>query len=390
MLNSIREEIEKLLHNRMLVIIVFIIPIAANLLIGFVFQGSQIRHIPMAVVDHDGSSLSRMITQQFAEEDTFKLEYILQDEEDLEKLIEEGRIKAGMIIPSNFYQDVTKLRTPNILMVYDGSSMPTASTAKSKASEILLTLKTGTAMKLIGGKLSLPADIAQKTALTIAFKNRFLYNPARCYSWTLNPGLGAAAVQTAIVLLGAVCIKKEKLYGGFVNSMKYITGKIIFYGLLGTASLLCSVFIQSIIFHIPFKGAVPAVLLLSLLMAMAESACAVMVSVWVSDTIFASMVVAVLFIPSAAIGGYTWPRLSMPGIYKTLSFCMPFTHYGDTLRNLLLKGVPIVTLVPELEWFFGYTAVILVSAATGVFVWNLPLFSKKHVLLKEGRTDAVC
>lgn len=390
MINSIKEETGKLLHNRMIVIVLFIIPIAANLLIGWVFQGSLIRHIPMAVVDHDQSSLSRTVIQYFAENETFSVKYILQDEEELEKLMEEGTIKTGMVIPENFSQDVVKLKAPNILMIYDGSSMPVASSAKSKASEILMTVKTGTAMKLIGGKLAAPTDIARKTALTINFKSRFLYNPARSYSYTLNPGLGAAVVQTAIVLMGAVCIRKEKPREGLRKCMGYIAGKAVFYGILGTASLMCSVFIQTVIFGIPLKGEISSVLLLSSLMALAESTCAVMISVWVHDKMFASMVAAVLFIPSTAIGGYTWPRFSMPTAYQSLSYIMPFAHYGDSLRNLYLKGIPLSMLTNELKWFTGYIAACFVLAAIGVVVWNLPVFTKISVLARGKKVNEVC
>lgn len=390
MVNSIREETSKLLHNRMIVVVLFIIPIAANLLIGGVFQSSLIRHIPMAVVDHDQSGLSRTIIQQFAENETFSIKYILQDEEKLEEMIQDGTIKTGMIIPGNFSSDVTNLKSPNVLMIYDGSSMPVASSAKSKASEILMTLKTGAAMKLIGGKLAVPPDVAQKTALTISFKNRFIYNPARSYSYTLNPGLGTAAVQSAIVLMGAVCINKEKLREGLKKCMGYIAGKVVFYGVLGTASLMCSVFIQNVVFDIPMKSNISSVLLLSLLMALAESACAVMISVWVHEKMFASMVAAVLFIPSTAIGGYTWPRLSMPPLYQFLSYIMPFAHYGDPLRNLYLKGISLSRLVPEFKWFIAYIAVCFILAAVGVMAWNLPVFRKNAVYAKGENTNEVC
>lgn len=78
MISSTWEEIKRMLHDKMILIILFVIPIAANILIGFEFQNNQIQHIPMAVVDHDHSGLSRMIIQQFAENDTFTVKYILQ------------------------------------------------------------------------------------------------------------------------------------------------------------------------------------------------------------------------------------------------------------------------------------------------------------------------
>lgn len=389
MINSIKEETGQLLHNRMLIIVLFIIPIAANLLIGWVFQCNVISHIPTAIVDYDQSSLSRMIIQHFSENDTFSVNYMLQDEETLKQLIEEGKVKVGMVIPENFSKDVTMLRSPNVLMIYDGSSMPVASTAKAKASEILLTLKTGAAMKVIGGKLSMPGDVARKTALSIGFKNRFMYNPAKSYTYSLNPGLGAATVQSAIVLMGVVCIRKEKLKEGLRRNLGYIAGKIVFYGILGAASLVFSVLIQHFIFAVPMKGAVTSVLILCLFMAVAEAACAVMLSVWIHEKMFALLVAAVLFIPSTALGGYTWPRLAMPEFYKSLAYILPFAHYGNSLRDLLLKGITLGNLVPELKWFAGYTAVCFTLAGLGVLAWNLPLLTGNPVLTREGKVNEV-
>jgi len=389
MINSIREEADKLLHNRMYVIILFIIPIAANLLIGLVFDSGQITHIPMAVVDYDQSALSRGIIQQFADEETFSLKYILQDEERLKSMLQSGEISTGMIIPGNFSSDVSMLKAPNILMIYDGSHMPVASTAKAKASEILLTLKTGAAMKLIGGKLAMPGDAARKTALTIGFKNRFLYNPAKSYKYSLNPGLGAAVVQTAIVLLGAVCINREKLLGSFGRAMGYIAGKVIFFGVMGTVAFMLSIFIQSVIFGVPFQGGIGESLLLSLFMAFAEAACAVTISVWVSETAFASLLAAVLFIPSTALGGYTWPIMSMPRVYQSLAYLMPFAHYGDSLRSLYLKGVSLYKLLPEIKWLSGYISAMLVTSAVGVIVWNLPAIKGIPGAAREGKADGI-
>ncbi|MGE5678043.1 MAG: ABC transporter permease, partial [Pseudomonadota bacterium] len=125
-------------------------------------------------------------------------------------------------------------------------------------------------------------------------------------------------------------------------------------------------------------------------MAVAEAACAVMISVWVHEKMFASMVVAVLFIPSAALGGYTWPRLSMPAPYQSLAYILPFAHFGDSLRNLFLKGISLKALVPELKWFTVYAAVCFILAAIGVMAWNLPLFTREGIPAKGGKANEVC
>ena len=386
MFNSVLEECKKVLRDKSMLLILFIIPIAVNLLIGFEFQNNQIINIPMAVIDYDNSSLSRMIINQFEESETFSVKYKLTEETDLKKLIDNGNANVGMIIPVDFSQDISKLSGTSILMIYDGSNMSVASTAKSKASEILLTLKTGISMKIIGGKLMLPEDISKNTAMTIKFSGRFLYNPAKSYKNFLNPGLGVAIVQTSIVLLGAVCIKKEKLGKDYFTDTSYIFGKVIFYTTIGTMMLLCSVLIQNRIFNIPFRGNFIYVIALSFLMALAIASFAVMISVWVSDTTFASLIVAVLFIPSTALAGYTYPMMAMPGIYKILASLMPFGHYGSILRDLYLKGVPFMVLLNDLRWFCCFFLFSFLLSCAGILCQNLQIY--KYFCLKLAEEEA--
>lgn len=375
MISSIWEEWKRMWKDKHMIGLLIIIPLAFNILIGIEFQSNRIMEIPMAVVDHDNSSLSRMIVQNFDENEVFSIKYHLSDESDLKKLIENGTVNVGMVIPEGFYSDVTMMKGPNILMVYDGSNMSIASTAKSKASEILLTLKTGVSMKLIGGKLKLPADVSQRTALSVRFSSRFLYNPTKSYKNFLNPGLGTAIVQTGIILLAAVCIRRESLNRGFMLNFGYYCGKVVFYTLSGTVMFLSSVFIQNEIFHIPYRGSVIAVILLSFFMALAVSSFGAMISVWVTNTSFASLVVAVLFVPSTAMGGYTWPIMAMPKIYQIYASTMPFAHYSTALRLLYLKGLPLDALLVDFRWFCVYTLITFFIGSLGIVYHRLPVFS---------------
>ena len=375
MISSIWEEWKRMRKEKLMIVLLFIIPIAFNILIGIEFQNNRLLEIPMAVVDHDNSSLSRMIVQQFDENDTFSIKYKLADESDLKKLIDKGTVNVGMIIPEGFNTDVTMLKAPNILMIYDGSNMSIASSAKSKASEILLTLKTGVSMKMIGGKLKVPADVSKRTALSVRFSSRFLYNPAKSYKNFLNPGLGTAIVQSGLILLAAVCIKRESLNKGFIMNFGYYCGKIIFYTLGGTIMFLTSVFIQAVIFHIPYKGSVMALICLSFLMALAVSTFGATISIWIRNTAFASLVVAVLFVPSTAMGGYTWPIMAMPKIYQIYGSAMPFAHYSTSLRLLYLKGIPFYTLLGDFRWFICYTLIAFFFGGLGLYILRLPLFA---------------
>ncbi|MTI66961.1 MAG: ABC transporter permease [Firmicutes bacterium] len=367
-LKSIKDEWNLMINEKMIFIVILIIPILINLLIGYEFSKGQIDHIKMAINDQDNSSLSRMITSSFIDDEVFDVEYFTDNSDDMKDLFKESKIKTGLIIPKGFKEDVTKLKSPSVLLLYDGSHMPTASKAKSKASEILLTLKTGTSIKMISGKLNLTESEAKNIAQGIKFRQRTLYNPTKSYKNFLNTGLGTAVVQSAIALMAAVAIRRNKLNKKKSKRASHLLGKILFYGSLGFISLILCILIQWKVFNIPFRGDFKIALILSLLLSLSVSTFSIMVSSLISNKMVALLINAVIFVPNTLMVGYTWPVMSMPKPYRIASGFYPFYHYADNLRNLFLKGIDLASMYGDLFWYLKFILVAYIIALIGVFI----------------------
>jgi ABC-2 type transport system permease protein len=365
-----KREWDKMIQEKIIFIVILLIPFLVNILIGFEFSKNQIQNIPMAIYDQDNSPMSRMIVQQFAENEIFDVRYYIDNSEEMKRLFDESHIRSGMIIPKNFSKDVAELKSPAIMMLYDGSHMSIASTAKSRATEILLTLKTGVLMKLIEGKLSLPADVAEKMALSIKFSNRMLYNPAKSFKNFLNPGFSTAIVQTAIVLMGAVAIRTEEIEEEKGNKIGYYLGKALFYSIIGWISLILSIWIQSHIFNIPFRGQMREAIFLSYLLALAVTVFSLTISVWVKHEMLATQINAVLFIPNTIMVGYTWPLMAMPKPYQVLGQLFPFYHYADNLRNMFLKGSALSSMMKDIQWLIIYIGFVSFVGLLGMIFFR--------------------
>ncbi len=366
---TIARELHKAMKEKMILIVVVVIPLAVNLILGAVLYNSQIKSIPMAVADQDNSSLSRMIVQQFRENETFNIKYEVESAGELKGLLDDSKARVGMVIPRGFSRDINALKSPTLLMLYDGSHISIASAAKSRASEILLTIKTGILLKLEEGKLNLPGDAARKLALDINFSSRTLYNPTKSFKDFLIPGLGTAIVQTGIALMGAVAVRPGEVRRRKRKRIGYVIGKILFYGGLGTVSLVCALLIQKYAFGVPFKGSFKDVLLLSFAFACAVAAFSISISSWIKNEMLATTINAVIFIPNTIMVGYTWPVMSMPGVYQALAKFFPFYHYADDIRDLCLKGRLSVSLGHEMEWLIRFAVIAFLVALAGV--WRL-------------------
>ncbi|MDK2856862.1 MAG: type transport system permease protein [Bacillota bacterium] len=362
---AIRTEWQMAVREKMILVILFLIPVLVNLMLGYELYQNQIKNIPMAVVDMDNSSLSRTIVRQFSENETFAVRYYLDNVSEMERLFQENKIRVAMVIPPAFAKDVVALKSPTILMVYDGSQLAVAAAAKSRASEILLTLKTGVLLKQIQARLDVPEDMAKKMALAVNFNYRTLYNPTRGYKNFLNIGLCAALVQSGIGLLSVSAIRDFELTRSKLQRIGHVLGKVAFYGGLGCLSLFLSAIMQNWLFQVPFRGRLGDELLLAAALSFAVAGLGVMISSWLREPLIATIVAAVLLVPDTVLAGYTWPRLAMPGAYQKAVAFLPFTHFADNQRDLMLKGLTAAYMRQDLIWLAIFTAAMIILAILG-------------------------
>ncbi len=365
-MTSMKNELNKMLNEKMILIVIIIIPILVNFLLGYEFSKGGVDHIPMAVIDRDNTSLSRMIVQQFNENEMFNIKYYIDDSDRMERLIQNSKIRVGMIIPKDFSRDVYGMKSPNVLMVYDGSHMPITASVKAKASEILLTLKTGTLIKMLQAKLNMHHDSAYKMATALGFKNMTLYNSSKSYKNFLNIGFVLALVQSGIALMCASSIRKEELEDAKYKNIGNMVGKICFYSALGFLALTINILILIHRFNIPFRGNLSNAIILSIALAISVSTFSVSISSWIRDDMISTIVNAVIFVPNTIMIGYTWPVLSMINPYKSLAGYYPFYHYADNMRDIFLKGLSAKYLYDDFVWYGYFITIVLIIGILGV------------------------
>ena len=385
MLKSIITAIKKEM-NIYTLIVIFAIPFIVNMIFGYQFKADQIQNVSMAIYDEDNSSLSRMIVNQFIEDEMFEVNYFLDNKEDMQRLFDDSRVKIGLILPKDFGKDVMNAEAPKVLMVYDGSHIPIVSAAKSKASEILATLKIGMSMKVIEAKLNLPHDIAEKTALAVSFKSKYLYNPTKSYRAFLNIGMVMAAVQTGLALIVATAINYGMLTRKKKDRIASFFGKFIFFVLAGWSSFVLELWINWKLFGVPFRGNFEDAVFLSLLLATAvTSFCMMLASFCVMFSVFIRIkqsillvAVAIVFVPNSIMVGVTYPVIGMPKFYQVIANYYPFYHYSENIREILLKGRGLDTMQGDIIFFQKFIVITLVASLIMLLIPKVKSDSEKE------------
>jgi len=359
-IRSFKEECINLFKNKINLVVLFVIPILTVILIGAELSGEVINNIPIAVINNDGSAFSRQLVDKFDQDDTFNVTYYLDTEQELDALMKNSKVRVGLIIPKDFYNDITLLKSPTVLMVYDGSHMSITSAAKAKATEILLTYKAGATIQQLTARLNMSNEEAYNIAQAFQFNNRVLYNPKKSFNDFLAPILMAGCVQAALALTATLSVNHNIYLEPRKNRLGYASGKVLYYSLIGSLSFMICIIIQATYFGVPFRGSFVDVFILSLALSFADSAFCVLVSAVIKNRMVALVGGGVLFIPNSAMAGTTWPLISMPVGYQGFAKYMPFAHYVNNIRNIYLKGSSLQQIMNDVRYLLTFGIIFLI------------------------------
>ncbi len=271
-----------------------------------------------------------------------------------------GKASAGLIIPENFYSDIASLRSPTVLMVYDGSSMSVTSVAKAKATEILLTYKAGAAINHLTARLNLSYREAYNICQALQLNTRMLYNPSKNFNYFLSPVLIAGYIQAAIALVASISVNHEIYREPAGKRLGYPSGKIMFYTLCGSLSFILCIALQVLIFRLPFKGSILSALILIFMISFAVSSFSVLISAVIKNRMVALVGGAVIFIPNSVMAGTTWPVISMPPGYQSFAAYMPFAHYANNIRKIYLQGLPMNQIMSDVSYMLIFSMAVLI------------------------------
>lgn len=359
-LKSFLEELNRFEKGKMLLIVLFIIPIVNTFVLGIAFSSEVIDHIPMAIVDYDHTDFSHKLIDAFSSNDTFDVIYYPENDRELEALLKDSKVRIAMVIPRNFYNDVQQLKSPTVLMAYDGSHMSITSVSKSKAMEILLTYKAGATISQLQSRLNLSYNEAYNVTQAFHFSNRMLYNPSKSFEDFLTPPLMAGVVQAAIVLTATVSIDHKIYQKNRRQRRGYALGKILFYALAGALSMILCIIIQINILGVPFLGRLIDAVVLTAVYSLAVSSFCVFISAVIHNRMVALIGGGIIFIPNSIMAGTTWPLYAMPIGYQCFAKYVPFMHYIINLRDIYLKGLALPNLKSDIIYLLAFSCVMII------------------------------
>jgi ABC-2 type transport system permease protein len=360
----IRKEFIQIFRDKRTLVIILFIPIMQLFLLGY-SATNDIRNIPMAVVDQCQCTESRQLLDAYRVSDYFKLEYTATSEEQLRGLIENGKIKVGLIIPPDYNTRLAEGQA-QVAFILDGSDATAGSTALSAATLIGQSKATG----LMIERLSHSGIDTSRLQPPFEVRTRVWYNPDLVSSYFMIPGVIGMILFAITSLLTATSVVRERERGTIeqlivtpIRPWELITGKIVPYVLLAFIDTFEVILLGNWVFGVPVRGDLGLITFCSGLLLLSGLGIGLFASTVANTQQEAMLITWMTLLPSIFLSGFFFPLQSMPLILQWISYIIPLRYYLVIIRALLIKGVGISAIWPETLALALFGLVIMTAAS---------------------------
>src|ERR1051325_1683563 len=131
LISIIRKEFIQIMRDPRTLVLIVVMPIMQLFLLGYAAT-TDIKNISLAVWDQSQSPQSRALLDAFRAANYFSIDYHVDSEKEYKDLIEQGKIRAALVIPPDYEIRLLEGKA-QVSMVLDGSDATVGGTALSTA-----------------------------------------------------------------------------------------------------------------------------------------------------------------------------------------------------------------------------------------------------------------
>ncbi|HSR46894.1 MAG TPA: ABC transporter permease [Anaerolineales bacterium] len=359
-----RKEFLQIVRDPHTLYIVLAIPVVQLILLGYTAT-TDVRNVPLAVVDQDRTAASRRLLDAYRVADYFAVAFDVDSEDQVRVLIDRGDARAGLLIPPGYEADLLGGGTPIVGFVLDGSDPSVASTALSAAELIGQAVSSRIVLERLE---AVGATAAVAPGLEV--RSQVWYNPDLVSAFFMVPALIGMILQLLTTMLTATAIVRERERGTIeqlivtpIRSGELILGKIAPYILIALFNTLEVLVVGTLWFGVPVRGSLALLFLLSGVFLTSSLGIGLFISTVAHTQQEAMMLTWFTLLPTVFLSGFFFPLAAMPPVLQAISHLIPLRYYLSIIRSILLKGVGAGALTDEILALAIFGAVTLTAAA---------------------------
>jgi ABC-2 type transport system permease protein len=355
------KEFLELRQTPRLIGLIIVAPILQLTLLGYAAT-TDVRNVPIVLVDGDRTARSRELVAKFSASPYFTIVGEEDDPRRVDDDLAEGRAWLAVVIPRGFQAALEGSGAPGerqIQILADGSD--------SNSSGVALAYATGLVNDYNVGLMAERGEAGGG----ITGHVRVWFNPQLQSKDFMVPGVLALLLLVVTANLSSMAIVRERELGTLeqlnvtpLSRWELILGKMLPYVIVGFIDVLLVTAVAVYWFEVPFRGSLATLLLGSLAYLLCTLGLGLFVST-ISSTQQQAMMTSTFFflVPMIYLSGFIFPIENMPQVIQWVTLLIPLRYFLVIVRGIFLKGVGLEVLWPQIAALAAWGITVLALAA---------------------------
>lgn len=313
-----------------------------------VMQETTPQRIPIAIIDHDESTISRRFIHEMEATQSVHVLAVYGTYREAREAMQRGEVYAFLEIPDNFYADILAQRRPHLCFYINNAYTMGASTAY-KQLLTMANLANGAVQQQTLRARGMNEEIIQNLIRPITIEGHLIANPFSSYPVyllsTILPGiLGLIILMLTIFSIGfelKMGTSREWMKTADYNYMVAMIGKLLPYTILFVIlGISCETILVKFM-HFPVNGSYLRLMGGMMLYIFAVEAMGITL-IGTTPVLRTAISLGALYgMLSFSISGFTFPSMGMLPFVQGLSYLFPLRHFYHIYVNEALMAAPM-------------------------------------------------
>ncbi|TYB87194.1 ABC transporter permease [Oceaniovalibus sp. ACAM 378] len=390
-----RREFRQIATRPSLAFMLVPLPLILFLMLAVIFAPGLPRDLPVAVVDLDGSTMSRQIVRMAdAAADVEVVEQLASLSEARQALVAQ-RAYAVLMIPAGLEHDILLGQRPEVVVFSNSQFLTAGGIVGRSLSTTVSTFSAGVSLRLLEAQ-GVGSDRALDLITPIPVQQSPLFNPSLDYIQFLLSAIMPTVLQIFICATAVLSFSREhhspngmpRLQRIALSPTRAILGKLLPYTFVGTFVLLLGDVLLFNVFDASFRGNVFVFFLNGFMFILTCQAMGALIALIAKDTTGALGMMGLIVAPSFGFAGVSFPRFGMTLFSQIWGAIIPLTPYLQLRTDQTLRGAPLEYSLPTMGWLFAQLLVfsVLLWVMTRKTMAQIPVSENATVETQESKS----
>jgi ABC-2 type transport system permease protein len=356
-----KKELAEARHDPYFLSLAFVLPVLLLFIFSYAFT-FDVEEIPTAVYDRDRTPTSRDYLSHFVDSRYFHLKTYLQDDREITRLLEHGRVRVVLVIPEDFSRQIARGRRAKVQALVDGTYAITARAVTNYVRAINAAYSSRVTARFAMSQ----SEGALPSSPSIEPVWRVWFNPTLETEHYVVSGMFIIILLAFPPMLTALAVVREKESGSIqqvfvspIRSYQFLLGKMIPYVVLTFFDLLMIVVAALYWFKLPLRGSLSLFLAASVIYVFCTVGIGLLCSI-LARTQLAAMLLSLMLgmFPSFYFSGFLYPIDKIPASVQGNTYLFPGRYFNDIARGIFLRGSGLQHLWEDILSLSLYTTLI--------------------------------